>query len=175
MDREKAFVRQLEIEIQRLLGEIAVEAAEAYEEFLMARAGLGSVEKEVEAARETLRISRAVERWGGGDPISLIAAEIQYARALRTSVAQDYSLQRAAFTLQRTVGTPPEQNVFAIAPGTSPLEHRNLSTHSTYLGRALWVWRPTFLEKTQETEFFLDFCEARGIKTLFLFAAAEVS
>ena len=61
-----------------------------------------------------------------------------------------------------------------VATGAQPIQVPSpQKNHSHRLGRALWVWRPTFIEKAEETQHFLDFVQARNIKTIFLFASIK--
>jgi cell division protein FtsN len=170
-DRQEAVVRQLELEVERLGSVVSVEAVHAYGELLNADSELRAAEKHVEATGEALRSAQALERWGeGGDRLSLIAAKVRDAEAARRAVMKSYTAQRASLKLQRAMGVPPEQILTQSVPQTRLRERKE---QATQLGRALWVWRPTFLDKHQEMEFFVEFARARAINTLFLFASTK--
>ncbi|MGE3540443.1 MAG: TolC family protein [Candidatus Tectimicrobiota bacterium] len=165
--REAALVEQLDLEVARLLSVIAVEAVSAHARLTLALAERRTAEKRLEVARETRRAARVVlQRGEGGEPEALPAAEALHAAARQRLLVQDANVQRAALQVQRSLGVLPErvalvETPLAEAPSLPPPGE----------GRALWVWRPTFLERPEEMEFFLDFAEARLVSSVFMFTS----
>jgi outer membrane protein TolC len=173
LDRQDAFIRQLEMEVARLISTVELETITAYEELMAAQVSLRAAQQNVEATDEALRVSRAAQQAGaGGGRIQLLSAHVDHAQALSLAVAGHYAVQRASLKLLLASGALPEKISFAQMPGLVDAT-RLKAPNSARPGRALWVWRPTFLGNPSDMSFFVEFAKARRVESIFLFASAS--
>lgn len=175
-DRLQAELRQLEMEEARLISNAEVEVRGTYSGFLQAQKEAAVQAKQAERAQEGLRLAKASEKWAAGDVLSTIEAQVRYSQAERRVLSCQYELQMAYVRLQRSIGTPAQEIKFEVGPPESlqlSLAHGGANPAPAFHRRALWVWRPFFLGKDEETDFFLSFCGARDIQSIFLFTGKE--
>ncbi len=170
LDQQEALVRQLELELERVELEVAVEVVAAYEALATAEMVRQELRRQMEAAREARRVAHVVERWGGqGGRLLSVEAEVASTEARAAWIRGDYGVHRARVTLHRAVGVLPERLDFEnLLPSEARLP---VATRNPGDGRALWVWSPDFQGSSAEREFFLDFAEARQLGSIFLFVS----
>ncbi len=164
LDRQTAFIRQLQLEEAKIRHQIAVDVINAHQGLVTAENALYTTDRKVEAGDEQRRVSLLTEDYRVDTAFSTHDSEIEYLQAVRARIEDEYEVQRAALRVVEALGDPMEQLAFFDVNAVDRLE---LSGD----GRALWVWRPSFLTSPQHVDFFITFCEARGIKAVFLFTS----
>ncbi len=171
-DRETAVVRELQLEVEKVSGQVSVEAVSAWQEVLKGRRGVAAARRQIDAAEAALSVQSTVDRWGASaDLLTLLDARAKLAEAKGRAASFAYDFDRAVVALRRAMGEPPDGLRFATGQGPRaaqiPGEDGPVAAH----GRAMWVWGRDLLERPGEADFLLDFAETRGVGTLFLSAS----
>ena len=155
--QEAAVIRQLEVEIERIDAEIALEAVSGFEEVARARAAERASLGIVTAAEEAVRSFQGAARWAeSAPPFTLRGMEAQLAEAKADLVVKRIAVERASLRLQRAMGILPEKVLF---------ERRAAAPASPWTGRALWVWDVP--PEGDEAALLVDLARARGVTVLF--------
>ena len=172
-DGDDAFIRQLELREQGVRNDIGVEVVEAYHRWYTTQSSVENQQLAVAVATEDRRVALAEqEAEVATDPFAVHGAEIEYLRAQRELLGQNYAQQRALVALGGAVGADLREVRFF---GSGPT-YKTQSTAPLFSEtgrRALWVWRPQFLNKRDDAEFFADLMRARGIGAVFLYASVS--
>ena len=171
-ERERAVVRELELEVERVRGVVSVEAVEAWQEALKADRGLTAARKQIDAAKASLAAHRSAERWSAtADRLTLLDAEASLDEARGRAAAFAYDHDRAILAVRRAMGEPPDDVEFVSGDGPRAAQLPVSGEAAAATNRAMWVWGKDLLDRAGEADFLLDFAEARGIGTLFLSAS----
>ncbi|GEM_PF-1252328 len=168
-DREIAVVRDLELEVEKVRGQVSVEAVSAWQEALKGRRGVQAARRQIDAAEATLSVQRSVDRWSASaDLLTLLEAKASLAEARGRAAAFAYDFDRAVVALRRAMGETPDGLRFMTGEGARAAQFPADQAAAAKPGRALWVWGRDLLDKPGEADFLLDFAETRGVGTLFL-------
>lgn len=156
--QEEAIVRQLEMEVERLTGTIALEVVAYHEGLRDALASSAAAGRTVEAAQEAVRALEAADRWAGlTSPVTLLETRVRLEAARQEAVRRAIDAERAALRLQRAMGVLPEKVLF---------ERHARRDGGLRVGRAMWV--STRDIATADVDMLFEFLAARGVETVFL-------
>ncbi|RMH37990.1 MAG: TolC family protein [Nitrospirae bacterium] len=172
-DREEAFLRILEREVERVRHDLWVEV-------IVAVQGLQDAQQELQLARQEARAHyrawqslAAKDQLGvARDRMAILRAKLAWIAAERRAVERYFAVQRAQVRVYAAMDEVPGALTFVADPLESYVQEVAASGARSS-SRALWVWRPDFLGDARERAFFFEFLRARNVKTLFLFASRE--
>lgn len=163
-DANSAFIQQLEMREREVRNEIGIEVVQAYHRWDTARAEYAEQQLDRDLVLEEQRIAAARETVGAAhDPLAVSRAEIAYLRTTRELTERQFGVQKALVSLGGAVGSAADEFGFvdplADLAGTAPGM------------RAVWVWRPPFLDERTAGPPFLDWLAAQNMRTVFLFTS----
>jgi outer membrane protein TolC len=167
--REDALLKQLEVEFQRLMGEVATNIVRTFGEYLTTKEAVGIADRQLRDARDKIRLVGIADRWSDDvDPLLQAKAKTEGTRAVRESIIQHFANQRAVLNLKRALGVQPEEVEFTRPAVTRFDLEAEIPEPGMGDRKALRVDGEIILDDPVERDFIVDFLHIQGINKLFL-------
>jgi len=117
----RSSVRSAELQLESMTSRVAFETRAAWVELYRAQAGLNSVQRSLDSAREQLRLSEAMEKLGSLSPSEALKARSAVDNAELAVIQAENALASARANLAFLCGLPLDGELVVVDPEVEPL------------------------------------------------------